>query len=756
MRNVLRIAAIAGMVVSPFASLQAEERQPARPALWGFEDTPAIERGRGIRVFDRSGVGVDTAIFRSGNQSLWLDSSGAASGSADDPAWVLVNLVHDRREGALAFELFVRSEGAPQPAFLVAVIHAPSAEPRILRFPVVWQNAGEYGGDEWVRVAGTARVDAMDSHVDLGIETTGPARLWLDDLAVTLDGQAYGHDRRESWDLERFAGGSGVSVGRLDAAQRANVAVLARVWGTLKYHLPAAQSGARNWDNEFLALLPAILQAPTPESRDALLASWIRSLGAIPRCSPCVSPGDDAMLAADEPWFIDAPDLSPELRDLLVAVHANRTAHPFQFFAYRQRLGHADFGNELAYRDIDPGDDGFRMLAVARYWNAVRYWFPYRDLIDEPWEPVLEQALGDVVTGDTRQSYVAAMRRLIARIDDTHALMYNDYARVPPAGACFPRPHAAYVEGVPLIVDTGQAEGVQVGDRILAVDGVPVERVEAGARPYYAASNTASFRRDLARNLLRGNCGPLSLTVARGGETLSFELVRDDDGWGPQSARRDTFTRTRSGPALQWPEERLLYVSMEELAPSDLDGLKVDLGNARAAIFDLRGYGGRVSIHALLQVLSPEPVPFAGFSIPNMATPGEFLWEPLSPSDAEHDPARFAGPIAILVDETTQSAAEYVVMGLQSVPGTFTVGSTTAGADGNVTQLSLPGGLYTAFSGLGVFYPDKAPTQQVGVRIDYPVSPTIEGVRSGKDEQLDLAMAQLRTRLSAAATDSDR
>ena len=344
------------------------------------------------------------------------------------------------------------------------------------------------------------------------------------------------------------------------------------------------------------------------------------------------------------------------------------------------------------------------------------------------------------------------MRRLIARVDDTHALMYTDYALVPPAGACFPQPHVSYIEGAPLIVDTGGVQTLAVGDRVVTIDGVPVGQIETEARPYYASSNAASFYRDLGQNLLRGECGMVLVQVQREGETITAELPRNDQGWRPGLGRRDTPSRARPGLALQRLDDNILYVSAGSLGMEDLEPMKEQLGSARALILDMRGYTGRVSIHSLLEKLSPAPVSFAGFSLPNMETPGEFNWEPLPPIDLEHDPALFAGPIAILVDETVQSAAEYATMGLQSLPGSFVVGSTTAGADGNVTQFSLPGGLFTAFSGIGVFYPDKTPTQQVGVRIDFPVYPTVEGVRAGRDEQLDVAIEQLNSRLLAIST----
>jgi len=99
--------------------------------------------------------------------------------------------------------------------------------------------------------------------------------------------------------------------------------------------------------------------------------------------------------------------------------------------------------------------------------------------------------------------------------------------------------------------------------------------------------------------------------------------------------------------------------------------------------------------------------------------------------------------VVILVDETSLSQAEYTAMAFRSAPGAVVVGSTTAGADGNVSPIPLPGGFQTMVSGIGVFYPDKRPTQRVGIVPDIAVTPTIAGIRAGRDEVLEAAIRQI-------------
>ena len=134
--------------------------------------------------------------------------------------------------------------------------------------------------------------------------------------------------------------------------------------------------------------------------------------------------------------------------------------------------------------------------------------------------------------------------------------------------------------------------------------------------------------------------------------------------------------------------------------------------------------------------------PFARFTVADLANPGAFRWgEPVSLMPAQ---PHYPGKVVILIDEVSLSQAEYTAMAFRAAPQAIVVGSTTAGADGNVSPILLPGGLRTMISGIGVFYPDKRPTQRVGIVPDVEVKPTIAGIRAGRDEVLEEGLRQIR------------
>jgi C-terminal processing protease CtpA/Prc len=83
-------------------------------------------------------------------------------------------------------------------------------------------------------------------------------------------------------------------------------------------------------------------------------------------------------------------------------------------------------------------------------------------------------------------------------------------------------------------------------------------------------------------------------------------------------------------------------------------------------------------------------------------------------------------------------------MAFQVAPKARVFGSQTAGADGNVSEIILPGGFKTYMTGIGVYYPDGTETQQIGIRIDEPVKPTIQSFREGRDIVLEKALEYLK------------
>ena len=160
--------------------------------------------------------------------------------------------------------------------------------------------------------------------------------------------------------------------------------------------------------------------------------------------------------------------------------------------------------------------------------------------------------------------------------------------------------------------------------------------------------------------------------------------------------------------------------------------------NTKGIIVDIRNYPSDFVPFLLGSFFVKETTPFVKFSVANFNNPGEFTFK--EGTKLEKGSKYYDGKLIVLVNEFSQGQSEYTAMALRAGDNTTTVGSTTAGADGNVSNINLPGGLITSISGLGIYYPNGGETQQIGIVPDIYVEPTINGIREGRDELLETAI----------------
>jgi C-terminal processing protease CtpA/Prc len=247
--------------------------------------------------------------------------------------------------------------------------------------------------------------------------------------------------------------------------------------------------------------------------------------------------------------------------------------------------------------------------------------------------------------------------------------------------------------------------------------------------------------------LTRGACDEeLSFEIRRGTQELTVLERRaeyDEMDFGRY------FQHDRPGEAFQKLSDSISYLKLSAVSVKDIPAY-LERAGAGDLIIDLRGYPAEFVVYALGGHLVSAPTPFAQFTWADLSNPGAFGWS--RPYSLDPVEPHFGGKVVLLVDETTQSLAEYTAMAFRAAPSATVVGSTTAGADGDDSSIVLPGGVTGGISGIGVFYPDQRQTQRVGIVPDVWARPTVEGVRGGRDEVLE---AGIRIILHGRASDAE-
>ena len=592
-------------------------------------------------------------------------------------------------------------------------------------------------------------IDPAATSVSVGVFFAGTGRVFVDNFELLLNGEevdvaAVSTLKASDSDSDSdYASGSNVTISTLSSAQTRNLSLFIKIWGFLKYHHPTITGGEIDWDAEFLNSLPTVLSFQSPQERNEWLSAWIDQIGEVNACDPCAAASTDVALHSETAWLSDETELGSTLTARLRHVHTNRPTGSAQHYVKPGPSGQAEFANEAAFSRLEHTDSGFRMLAVARYWIMIQYWFPYRDLIEADWDMVLTQALTDVVESQNEVDFQHAMFRMIASVEDSHAKLNSHLSVLPPIGTCDLPIHLRFVEHAPTVVELQDRmpsmSEFSVGDVIQKIDSKVVSELLDEMRPLYAASNTAAQNRDIAANLTRGPCGPAQITVERDGNTLTLSSQRI----AGVAKNALSLPRDLPGDTVQILDGNIGYIKLSSVSREEIAEYATSIRSTDGLVLDLRNYPGDYTPYLIGQWFVETPTQFAMVTLPNFETPGEFVWQDVPPIPPVNSEDRIKVPIAILVDDVTQSSAEFTAMAFRALPNSIVVGSQTAGADGNISRITLPGNLSTTISGIGVFYPNRQPTQKIGIVPDLYVEPSRDGIIDGRDEVLEAALDAL-------------
>ena len=378
-----------------------------------------------------------------------------------------------------------------------------------------------------------------------------------------------------------------------------------------------------------------------------------------------------------------------------------------------------------------------RLLGLIRYWSAINYFCPNKNLVSKDWDSILYEYVPKFLEAKDSIEYVLTAARLIKQINDTHGYLSSKVfkrlvEKAPPL-------QFKYIDNKTIIYklfNDSLKQKLSAGDEIIAVDNMPVKKLRDSLAQYVSVSNEASLHREVNYLLLAGRENTsVKIDVLHNGKRVQLTL--------PRSAGTYQFESTpREGPIWKKFNEKIGYVDLERLEIAQIDSMFTALQNTDAIIIDNRSYP-KGTAWSLISYLSDKPVKAGAFTmvvadspVPLQQTIQKGIAElPVTPKP------QYKGRIIILVNEITQSQAEYTCMILQAASKRVTIiGSQTAGADGNTTSIKMPGGIKTNFSGLGVYYPDGRPTQGIGIVPDIKIKPTIKGIKAGRDEVLERAI----------------
>lgn len=517
-----------------------------------------------------------------------------------------------------------------------------------------------------------------------------------------------------------------------DSLQIHAIVQASRIWGFAKYHHPAFASRSINADAEYFCLLNEVLQAPDSMKNDICL-KWISGLG--PYAIRDKEDDENIETFNDFNWISDSLYLGKALSDSLMRL---RNADPENNRYVKQTPVNVSY-IETQYSDIPKDDVAYRLLGVAKFWNAVDSYSPNRNLTDRPWDDVLAEYIA--LAFDRSVSFSALYSRMVSELCDTHVNSWY----VPIFGGRFVPLMCQFAEDRLFVTDTCSLvpNNFEIGDEIILIDSVsPIKRLDELA-PYIPHSNRSSLLRDGSYATLLTAKNEACVEYVRGGKTYTT-MISSVDG-SKFVNRRFSSQNTSTKPEFKEVAGGIGYINISNLTCKDEQDLENFLASCDKLIIDLRAYPAEYDVlHKLLPTFFfSQAREAAEVLLPQAHRPGGFIRTTVSTRKTSDPDKLYKGKVVLLVNAHSQSMSEYFTMFLQTIPGSVTVGSQTAGADGDVTRIQLP---YASFNitGAGICYPDGTNAQRNGVKIDKVVEPSAEGMIRGVDEQLQAAIDYLQ------------
>lgn len=601
---------------------------------------------------------------------------------------------------------------------------------------------------DWKQYEITLNMNPLKTeNIIIGCLLVGKGKIWIDNLCVKIDGNNIENLESIAYKTfparldKEFDNSSGIQNIDLSKVKYENLHMLGLIWGFLKYYHPNIAKGDFNWDYELFRVLPKLIEVENVMQRDKLFVEWINSFGEFEEKDSKSKKDNKKIDIKQNPdlGWIKKSKLSKELTNLLLSIEESKRGKEHYYIDAVPGVGNPIFKNEKTYGDIKFPDTGYALLSLYKYWNIIQYYFPYKYLIEEDWKEVLKEFIPKFCNIENELEYNLAVLEIIARIHDTHAnILESKYEYKKYCGEKFIPVELEFVENKVIVIDFYNEyykNEFKVGDVISSINGKSVDVILSEKLKFTPASNYPTQLREIAGTLLRTNDSIIELDIIRDG--LSIKKIISTQVYD-NSFAMSVFQKNDT--CFKLINSDVGYIYMGNIKTKYLSEIWKSIENTKGLIIDLRAYPSDFVVFSLGQYLMPKSTGFVKFSKLNLEKPGEFRLSKMIFPVGVDNPDYYKGKVIILVNEFTQSNAEYTAMAFRVAPDVTVIGSTTAGADGNVSNISLPGGIVTSISGIGIYYPDGRETQRVGIIPDIEVKPTIQGVKEGRDELLEKAI----------------
>ncbi|WP_409270192.1 S41 family peptidase [Neobacillus sp. SCS-31] len=378
---------------------------------------------------------------------------------------------------------------------------------------------------------------------------------------------------------------------------------------------------------------------------------------------------------------------------------------------------------------IDYDNPDVRLANVIISWNTFQHFYPYFDEVGIDWNGQLPLFLKEMNRLKDGERTYEVMRKMLAGLEDGHIGYLNDTKK-----AMLKLPISIkYIEDK-LVVIGSDIEDILPGDILIKIGNDDALIQFQKLVDQTSGSRQSKEVRAAWFSVITYDKFETELTLNRKGKIIKIGVPYNPISENDYKSFHQLFED------LVELEPGILYLNSIQPFPWEDESFMNKLLNAKGIIVEMRGYP--TNFHPFLQRLTERKLQSAGFNEIQMLSPDHAASNPLKNWGWTLEPIKpsIKGKVVFVTDANAISYAETIMGIVEHYKLGEIVGESTAGTNGNVVEMILPGGIGFYWTGLKTIKHDGSQHHNIGIQPTVPIKRTIKGVSEGRDEQLEAAI----------------
>lgn len=523
-----------------------------------------------------------------------------------------------------------------------------------------------------------------------------------------------------------------------------NLATFIKVWGFLKYYHPDVAKGNPNWDEELVKTALTITKVEGIENYKKFIIKWYSTLPKVKIEYGIEQPKGDSVFTVFDELDIKGYNIPQGMKAELLNMY--RYHHPDSSKYISDRYG--KYKLDYVYHNEEPfekpayPDEGHRLLALARYWNIINYFYPHKATNAANWDKVLTDFIPQFIAAANAEEYRATFLKLTAQIKDSHSFFKQKEWNQKQGAYSLPfrvyYVQGKYVIGYSEYDELMKVQDFRIGDEIVEIDGKPIAQRIKELTPYVTGTNELSFHRNIGQMLFKINGRKTMQVKLKRGDTYINEEVKlfhEGSDLYPYRVKHQSKFYEDLGNGVWY----VRFCNINNV--KQLQQMFAAIKDAKSVIWEMRDYPNYQMVQAMRPGLFSERQKTEINYNAIKSYPGSFKVNNeviVMEKDTLNLPL-YKGKLVVLVNEFTQSLAESLASELRHRPNTVVMGRQTAGTTGNILFTDFPGGIEASYTAVKVVGLNDSFKEGEGVKLDKKIGLTVKKIRSDKDYELQQA-----------------